>query len=77
MREGKMAGQAMAAFVADTTQAKRAGPDQRTGPKASAERREGTMEAQRGETPGVARCASTTARPAITATAGDALRQPE
>ncbi|CAG9272769.1 hypothetical protein BCEP4_730016 [Burkholderia cepacia] len=47
-------------------QAERAGPDQRTGPEASAEWSEGTMEARMGETLQVARCAMrTTARPAI------------
>ncbi len=46
-------------------QAQRAGPDQGAGQKASAEHCEGTMEARRGETPRVARCASTTARPAL------------
>ena len=43
MRSGKMAGQATAAFFADPTQAKRAGPDQRAGPKASVERNDGSL----------------------------------
>lgn len=35
-------------FVTDTTETQRAGPDERTGPKASAKRSKGTMKTQRG-----------------------------
>ena len=67
MRSGKMAGQATAAFFADPTQAKRAGPDQRAGPKASAERREGTIDARMGRDTESGSMRSTTARPAMSA----------
>lgn len=46
-------------------QAQRAGPDQRAGPKASAERSEGTIEARRGRDAKGGACASTTARSAM------------
>jgi len=62
-----MSGQATAAFFADPTQAKRAGPDQQAGPKASAERSEGTMEARMGRDAEGGSMRSTTARPATSA----------
>lgn len=67
---------ATAAHVCRTArQAKRAGPKLEAGPEASADQREGTMEARMGrDSRSEARCAMrTTARPAISQGPGDAL----
>ena len=53
-------------------QAKRAGPKLEAGPEASAEQREGTMEARQGRDAAGGSMRSTTARPAISQVAGDA-----
>ena len=64
---------ATAASVCRTArQAKRAGPKLEAGPEASADRREGTIEARMGRNPAGGSMRSTRARPAISQGAGDA-----
>ncbi|WP_147293191.1 hypothetical protein [Dyella monticola] len=63
MKSGKTDHTATAAVNADPMQAERAGPERRAGPKASAERSEGTMEARMGRDAAGGSMRSTTARP--------------
>lgn len=66
MKSGETAGQGNGtSLCADRTQAKRAGPKLEAGPKASAERSEGTMEARQGRDAAGGSMRSTTARPAM------------
>ncbi|CAH3908527.1 hypothetical protein ACUXAV_000477 [Cupriavidus metallidurans] len=66
MKSGETAGHGNGRLdVPNRTQAKRAGPKLEAGPKASAERSEGTMEARQGRNPEGGSMRSTTARPAM------------
>ena len=73
MKSGETAGQGNGLPHAPTArQAKRAGPKLEAGPEASADQREGMMEARQGRNPAGGSMRSTTARPAISQVAGDA-----
>ena len=61
-----------ASMCGTARQAKRAGPKLQAGPEASADQREGMMEARQGRNPAGGSMRSTTARPAISQVAGDA-----
>ena len=66
MKSGETAGQGNGLPHAPTArQAKRAGPKLEAGPEASAEQREGMMEARQGRNPAGGSMRSTTARPAM------------
>ena len=73
MKSGETAGQGNGLPHTPTArQAKRAGPKLEAGPEASAEQREGTMEARQGRDAAGGSMRSTTARPAMSQVAGDA-----